>query len=156
MFKTLEISVVAISLLLSGITCFSAGSSTCLSVYNAGGAPAVLNSPKCLRWKLSDRHAPPRNPRCQVAVHQGRRRHQEDRVICALDIRIPFPSSSGLTEVVVGVVAVFDGHNGSEASDMASDLLLEYLILHTYFLLDATFPLFLKKSFGRYFQTRKL
>ncbi|KAK9682286.1 hypothetical protein RND81_10G063000 [Saponaria officinalis] len=139
MFKTLEISVVAISLLLSGITCFSAGSSTCLSVYNAGGAPA-----------LSDRHAPPRNPRCQVAVHQGRGRHQEDRVICALDIRIPFPSSSGLTEVVVGVVAVFDGHNGSEASDMASDLLLEYLILHTYFLLDATFPLFLKKSFGRF------
>lgn len=49
----------------------------------------------------------------------------------------------------MGIVAVFDGHNGSEASDMASNLLLEYLILHTYFLLDATFPSFLKKSMGR-------
>ncbi|XP_048499925.1 uncharacterized protein LOC104894555 isoform X3 [Beta vulgaris subsp. vulgaris] len=55
---------------------------------------------------------------------------------------------SGFTEVAVGIVAVFDGHNGSEASDMASKLLLEYLILHTYFLLDATFPSFLKKSMG--------
>lgn len=48
----------------------------------------------------------------------------------------------------MGIVAVFDGRNGSEASDMASKLLLEYLILHTYFLLDATFPSFLKKSMG--------
>ncbi|XP_057251279.1 putative protein phosphatase 2C 76 isoform X2 [Beta vulgaris subsp. vulgaris] len=55
---------------------------------------------------------------------------------------------SGFTEVAVGIVAVFDGHNGSEASDMASKLLLEYLILHMYFLLDATFPSFLKKSMG--------
>lgn len=49
----------------------------------------------------------------------------------------------------MGIVAVFDGHNGSEASDMASKLLLEYFILHTYFLLDATFPTFLKKYMGR-------
>ncbi|KAL9227537.1 hypothetical protein vseg_003215 [Gypsophila vaccaria] len=149
MLKTLEITILTITIISCAITCFSAESSTCLSVYNSGGAPAVLNSPKCPRWKSSDRHAPPRNPRCQFALHQGRRRYQEDRVVCALDIRIPFPSSSGLTEVVVGVVAVFDGHNGSEASDMASNILLEYLILHTYFLLDATFPSFLKKTFGR-------
>jgi len=49
----------------------------------------------------------------------------------------------------VGIVAIFDGHNGSEASDMASKLLLEYFILHTYFLLDATFPSFLKTYVGR-------
>ncbi|KAH9602746.1 hypothetical protein KSS87_023034 [Heliosperma pusillum] len=56
---------------------------------------------------------------------------------------------TGLTEIAIGVVAVFDGHNGSEASEMASNLLLEYLILHTFFLLDESFPSFLKKVFGR-------
>lgn len=39
----------------------------------------------------------------------------------------------------VGIMAVFDGHNGSEASEMASELLLEYFVLHTYFLLDTTY-----------------
>lgn len=55
----------------------------------------------------------------------------------------------GIEEVTVGVVAVFDGHGGAEASDMASKLLLEYFVLHTYFLLDATYASALKKSTGR-------
>jgi serine/threonine protein phosphatase PrpC len=56
----------------------------------------------------------------------------------------------GIKEVTVGVVAIFDGHNGAEASEMASKLLLEYFILHTYFLLDATYSVAsLKKSTGR-------
>lgn len=55
----------------------------------------------------------------------------------------------GVKQVTVGVVAVFDGHNGAEASDMASKLLLEYFALHTYFLLDATFSVVLKKLSGR-------
>ncbi|XP_074316167.1 uncharacterized protein LOC141652544 isoform X2 [Silene latifolia] len=147
--KTLEILTITTCILLSAITSYSAESSKCLSVYNEGGAPAVFQSPKCPRWKLADDQSPPRNPRCQFAIHQGRRRYQEDRIFCALDIRIPFPSLTGLTEVAVGVVAVFDGHNGSEASEMASNLLLEYLILHTFFLLDESFPSFLKKFFGR-------
>lgn len=50
---------------------------------------------------------------------------------------------------MVGIVAVFDGHNGAEASEMASKLLFEYFILHTYFLLDATYAAVLKKSAGR-------
>ena len=50
---------------------------------------------------------------------------------------------------MVGIVAVFDGHNGAEASEMASKLLFEYFILHTYFLLDATYSVVLKKSTGR-------
>lgn len=45
----------------------------------------------------------------------------------------------GVKEVNVGIMAVFDGHNGSEASEMASELLLEYFVLHTYFLLDTTY-----------------
>lgn len=55
----------------------------------------------------------------------------------------------GLKEVTVGIVAVFDGHNGAEASEMASKILLEYFALHTYFLLDATYSVVLKKSTGR-------
>lgn len=47
------------------------------------------------------------------------------------------------------MLAVFDGHNGPEASEMASQLLLDYFLLHTYFLLDATYSAILKNSNGR-------
>lgn len=60
-----------------------------------------------------------------------------------------FDAGAGATrikEVVVGIVAVFDGHNGAEASEMASKLLLEYFVLHTYFLLDATYSVMSKAS----------
>ncbi|GLT52975.1 hypothetical protein SLA2020_262770 [Shorea laevis] len=46
---------------------------------------------------------------------QGRRKSQEDRIFCALDIRIPFPGKVGVKEVTVALVAVFDGHNGADA-----------------------------------------
>ncbi|KAK5810908.1 hypothetical protein PVK06_026225 [Gossypium arboreum] len=128
-------------------------SSTCLTVYKEGGAPAVFQSPKCPRWKIPN-HSGERSPttatgRCQSAVLQGRRKHMEDRTVCMLDLHIPFPSKIGVKEVSVGVVAVFDGHNGAEASEMASKLLLEYFALHTYFLLDATFSFVLKKQSSR-------
>ena len=64
---------------------------------NEGGASAVVNSPKGPRWELSDHLPPPRNPKGQFAVRQGRRPYQEDRVICALDIRIPFPGKTLLS-----------------------------------------------------------
>ncbi|GMI73992.1 hypothetical protein like AT3G63340 [Hibiscus trionum] len=129
-------------------------SSTCLTVYKEGGAPAVFQSPKCPRWKIPDhgsgkRAATPATGHCQSATLQGRRKHMEDRTLCMLDLHIPFPSKIGVKEVIVGVVAVFDGHNGAEASEMASKLLLEYFTLHTYFLLDATFSFVLKKQSGR-------
>lgn len=72
-------------------------SSTCLTVYKEGGAPAVFQSPKCPRWKLSDYRSNQGSEnglpstRCQMAMHQGRRKTQEDRTLCALDLRIPFP-----------------------------------------------------------------
>lgn len=59
------------------------------------------------------------------------------------------PGPTGITEVTVGVAAVFDGHNGAEASEMASKLILEYFMLHTYFILDTTFSLLSEKSIGR-------
>lgn len=135
--------------------CIDGESSTCLTVYKEGGAPAVFQSPKCPRWKLSDYRSNQRSQnglpstRCHSAMHQGRRKTQEDRTLCALDIRIPFPGPTGITEVTVGVVAVFDGHNGAQASDMASRLLLEYFTLHTYFLLDTTFSVLLGNYVGR-------
>ncbi|KAH7577592.1 hypothetical protein JRO89_XS01G0271400 [Xanthoceras sorbifolium] len=125
-------------------------SSTCLTVYKEGGAPAVFKSPKCPRWNLPNYNSRQRTTsRCQSATLQGRRKYQEDRTLCALDLRIPFPGSRGLKEIIVGILAVFDGHNGAEASEMASKLLLEYFALHTYFLLDATYSVVLKKSSGR-------
>ncbi|KAA8543285.1 hypothetical protein F0562_021220 [Nyssa sinensis] len=129
--------------------CTFGESSKCLMVYKEGGAPAVFQSPKCPRWKLSNYASGPRTERCQSAMHQGRRKSQEDRTFCALDVQIPFPGRAGLTEVMVGMVAVFDGHNGAEASEMASKLLLEYFTLHAYFLLDTTFSIISKKSVGR-------
>ncbi|XP_031112674.1 uncharacterized protein LOC116016509 isoform X3 [Ipomoea triloba] len=127
-------------------------SSTCLTVYEEGGAPAVFQSPKCPRWKLPSYGSKPRyqSPaaNCQTALHQGRRKQQEDRAICALDIRVPFLGPKGITEVTVGIVGVFDGHNGAEASEMASKLLLEYFTVHMFFLLDTTFSVLLRKLRG--------
>ncbi|CAN6828695.1 unnamed protein product, partial [Brassica oleracea] len=116
-------------------------SSTCLTVYKQGGAPAVFQSPKCPRWNWpSPSRSRTGDARCHAAALQGRRKYQEDRLLCALDLRIPFPAGkSGTKDVLVGIAAVFDGHNGAEASDMASRLLLDYFALHINFLLDATF-----------------
>ncbi|KAJ9188083.1 hypothetical protein P3X46_003477 [Hevea brasiliensis] len=129
---------------------------TCLTVYKEGGAPAVFQSTKCPRWNFPNYDSRSRttttatgSTRCQSALLQGRRKSQEDRILCALDVRIPFPGKTGLKEVTVGIVAVFDGHNGAEASEMASKFLLEYFALHTYFLLDATYSFAFKKSAGR-------
>ncbi|XP_038987853.1 uncharacterized protein LOC103718236 isoform X6 [Phoenix dactylifera] len=133
-------------LLLRPIPSSSGESLTCLAVYREGGAPAVFQSPKCSRWTLlaDDARRPP--PNCQAAMHLGRRRSQEDRTVCALGMRIPFLGRTGIEDIDVGMVAVFDGHNGAEASDMASKLLLEYFLLHLYFLLDGIYSMVLRNS----------
>ncbi|XP_019101765.1 PREDICTED: uncharacterized protein LOC104788671 isoform X2 [Camelina sativa] len=126
-------------------------SPTCLAIYKQGGAPAVFQSPKCPRWILHN-WGPRRTPTtglCHTAAIQGRRNYQEDRLLCALDLRIPFPRKSGTKDVSVGIAAVFDGHNGAEASEMASNLLFDYFALHINFLLDATFSAMTSKSIGR-------
>ncbi|KAK6937572.1 Protein kinase domain [Dillenia turbinata] len=145
-------SILRILFLLGFLLCVShriyGESLTCLTIYKQGGAPAVFQSPKCPRWKLSDHRSKSPPLTCSSAMLQGRRKSQEDRTICALDLQIPFPGKEGIQMVSVGIVAVFDGHNGAEASEMASKLLLEYFLLHTYFLLDATYSVALKKSTG--------
>ncbi|OVA05389.1 Protein phosphatase 2C (PP2C)-like domain [Macleaya cordata] len=111
-----------------------------------GGVPAVFQSPKCPRWSLSNEAFQWRMENCQSARLQGRRNYQEDRTFCALDMKIPFPGRTGIKEVTVGIVAVFDGHRGAEASEMASQLLLEYFFLHVYFLIDGIYSAVLEKS----------
>ncbi|KAM1014298.1 hypothetical protein TB2_044123 [Malus domestica] len=132
--------LIVLGLLFAGLPTLSYGresSSTCLTLYEHGGAPAVFESPECRQLKHSDDSQ--RTSLCQMAMLQGRRKYLEDRTLCALDVRILFPGRVGIMEEVrVGVAAVFDGHNGAEASDMASKLFLEYFVLHTYFLLDAS------------------
>ncbi|KAM1248149.1 hypothetical protein ACFX2J_043995 [Malus domestica] len=132
--------LIVLGLLFAGLPTLSYGresSSTCLTLYEHGGAPAVFESPECRQLKHSDDSQ--RTSLCQMAMLQGRRKYLEDRTLCALDVRILFPGRVGIMEEVrVGVAAVFDGHNGAEASDMASKLFLEYFGLHTYFLLDAS------------------
>ncbi|KAJ6773825.1 PROTEIN PHOSPHATASE 2C 50-RELATED [Salix purpurea] len=77
-------------------------SSTCLTVYKEGGAAAVFQSPKCPLWKLPNYDSRPRSTAttpsslCQSAMLQGRRKSQEDRTLCALDFRIPFPGKVGV------------------------------------------------------------
>uniref|UniRef100_J3N989 protein-serine/threonine phosphatase n=1 Tax=Oryza brachyantha TaxID=4533 RepID=J3N989_ORYBR len=100
-------------------------SATCLAVYREGGAPAFVSN--ALIFTL---------------------------FICKL-IRAILPKKNKnaehmrIKEVDVGVVAVFDGHNGAEASEMASKLLLEYFLLHVYFLLDGIYSIMFRKSTGK-------
>ncbi|XP_066340144.1 uncharacterized protein [Miscanthus floridulus] len=133
----------------------AAESATCLAVYREGGAPAVFQSAHCPRWTL-----PPHDDQgdgggksspmgCHVAADRGRRRSQEDRAVCALGIRIPFVEQMRIKEVDVGVVAIFDGHNGAEASEMASKLFMDYFLLHVYFLLDGIYSMLFRKSTGK-------
>lgn len=143
--KVLLIVGLLILLLLSPIPTSHGESSTCLMVYKQGGAPAVFQSPNCPRWTLSNGAVRRRMENCQSYILRGRRKHQEDRTLCALDLQIPLPGRTGVKEVMVGMMAVFDGHNGAEASEMASKLLLEYFFLHVYFLLDGIYSVAFEK-----------
>ncbi|KAL5715505.1 protein-serine/threonine phosphatase [Ranunculus cassubicifolius] len=82
-----------------------------------------------------------------VYTRQGRRNYQEDRTLCRLDLRIPFPGKTEAEEVRVGMVGVFDGHNGAEASEMASKYILHYFLLHVWeFLRQEEFGEFIYNS----------
>ncbi|KAF3957847.1 hypothetical protein CMV_017179 [Castanea mollissima] len=47
---------------------------------------------------------------CQFATFQGHREHQENHIVCDLDMKIPHLGKNGLGVGTVGVMAVFDGH----------------------------------------------
>jgi protein phosphatase 1K len=106
--------------------------------YDNGGAPAVYESQECPRWVLSNGSLKNQNIKnCQFATLQGRREYQEDRVVCNLDMKLPLLKNNSLLdfeEDTVGIVAVFDGHGGKEASEMGSKLLFDYFKVHLVFL----------------------
>ncbi|KAF5735617.1 hypothetical protein HS088_TW15G01126 [Tripterygium wilfordii] len=109
--------------------------SICAEYYNEGGAALVFQAPECGWYKSY--HGTSRNHtmKCQSATLQGQREYQEDRVLCDLDVTIPFSDKNGLNQVkTVGIAAIFDGHLGSEASEMASSLLIDFFRLHAHFI----------------------
>ena len=80
-------------------------SSTCVTVYKEGGAPAVFQFPKCPHWTLSNYSSTvtiittktSSTAPCQSAILQGRRKSQEDRILRALRYSHPFSWSLSLS-----------------------------------------------------------
>ncbi|XP_075100732.1 putative protein phosphatase 2C 51 isoform X1 [Nicotiana tabacum] len=105
---------------------------SCMIAYDEGGASAVFDSPECPMWEFS---AAIQNgtDNCPVATHRGRRKYQEDRIICYPHVTVPVLGEDDPNEAGVGIAAVFDGHGGKEASEMASQKFLDYFLLHVVF-----------------------
>lgn len=63
----------------------------------------MFQSPKCPRWNLQNWGSPTQSGagRCHTAAIKGRRNYQEDRLLCALDLRIPFPGMEHLDFVKI-------------------------------------------------------
>lgn len=84
---------------------------------------------------------------CHFASIQGRRSYHEDRVTCNLDLKIPqLRRNDGIEQVNIGVVAFFDGHIGSDASEMASKTFLDKFLLRNYDEQNSNHMEFLKSS----------
>ncbi|KAL6505156.1 hypothetical protein OROGR_024973 [Orobanche gracilis] len=106
---------------------------SCMMAYEEGGAPAVFRSPECPQWSLSTKSSKNSTRNCHSATLQGHREYQEDRVTCNLDMRLPFSGASVPEEITVGIAAIFDGHGGEEASEMASTRISDYFFMHVVF-----------------------
>ncbi|KAG6776371.1 hypothetical protein POTOM_019877 [Populus tomentosa] len=129
-FKITSFSIPFVLLFINSIQSSHGLSVSCMIDYDNGGAPAVYESQECPRWVLSNGSLQNQNIKnCQFATLQGRREYQEDRVVCNLDMKLPLLKNNSLLdfeEDTVGIVAVFDGHGGKEASEMGSKLLFDY------------------------------
>ncbi|KAI3668122.1 hypothetical protein L6452_43199 [Arctium lappa] len=131
-----KIRVLAIGILfLSASLCAingvaSTNSSSCMTAYNDGGAPAVLRSPECAsQWVFMVESLKKSTKNCEFASLQGHRKYQEDRVTCNLDIRIPLIGKDAKNEAKVDLLAVFDGHGGTQASETAKRYFLDYFLV---------------------------
>ncbi|KAL3849899.1 hypothetical protein ACJIZ3_011781 [Penstemon smallii] len=98
----------------------------CIMAYE-GGYPAVFSSTE---WVFSAEYSQNSTKNCQFSTLQGRRDYQEDRVTCNLHMKLPFSGEDGAEEITIGIAAIFDGHGGDEASEMASRKLLDYFYMH--------------------------
>ncbi|KAK4492510.1 hypothetical protein RD792_003321 [Penstemon davidsonii] len=99
----------------------------CIMAYEEGGYPAVFSSTE---WVFSAENSHNSTKNCQFSTLQGRRDYQEDRVTCNLHMKLPFSGEDGAEEITIGIAAIFDGHGGDEASEMASRKLLGYFYMH--------------------------
>ncbi|XP_075641137.1 putative protein phosphatase 2C 51 isoform X1 [Castanea sativa] len=133
MMKGFKISILWLGIFVLAIPSSYGVSVSCMMAYDEGGISTVLESPECSEWVLSTESLQNKTLNCQSATLQGHRDYQEDRILCHLDMKIPRLGKSGLEEGKVGVMAVFDGHGGKEASEMASKLLLDYFYMHALF-----------------------
>ncbi|KAG8389303.1 hypothetical protein BUALT_Bualt02G0215400 [Buddleja alternifolia] len=106
---------------------------SCMMAYEEGGPRAVISSPECPQWVLSAEPFRNLTRNCQFATLQGHREYQEDRVACNLDVKLPFSGNGVPEEVTIGIAAIFDGHGGEEASEMASKKLFDYFFMHVVF-----------------------
>ncbi|CAM6025619.1 unnamed protein product [Sphagnum balticum] len=81
-----------------------------------------------------DDEAAAEHERCGAALLQGLRPSQEDRILCVPDIPLPTFGSNkhDVPETKVSLFAVFDGHGGDEASELASEVLYQNFINHLY------------------------
>ncbi|KZV18523.1 DNA binding protein isoform 1 [Dorcoceras hygrometricum] len=63
-------------------------------------------------------------------------------------MKLPFSSKDVLEDVSIGVAAIFDGHGGKEASELASRKILDYLFLHVVFIEYGRLRLISKNNSG--------
>ncbi|KAK6164636.1 hypothetical protein DH2020_001500 [Rehmannia glutinosa] len=106
---------------------------SCMMAYEEGGAPAVYSSLECPQWVFSSKSSENLTRNCNFATNQGHREYQEDRVTCNLDMKLPFSGEGAVGGITVGIAAIFDGHGGEEASEMASTKLSDYFFMHVLF-----------------------
>ncbi|XP_051118650.1 probable protein phosphatase 2C 51 [Andrographis paniculata] len=102
----------------------------CMMAYEEGGARAVFTSLECPHSIFDANSLKNSTRNCQFATHKGRREYQEDRIACNLELKLPLCVEDGTREITVGIAAIFDGHGGDEASELASTKLLDYYFIH--------------------------
>ncbi|KAG8376128.1 hypothetical protein BUALT_Bualt09G0031100 [Buddleja alternifolia] len=122
---------------ISSCSCSCSCSSLGIGATEGAGSPSFTLSPEVLdriinRAVKTNISLDDITMNCQFSTMKGRRQYQEDRIFCNLDNVIPFHGYLGSKMVKVGVVAVFDGHIGEEASDMASKIFESEFLLNTY------------------------
>ncbi|KAG9134021.1 hypothetical protein Leryth_004709 [Lithospermum erythrorhizon] len=104
--------------------------SPCFKAYVDGGASAVFGSTNCNKWILGSQILRNKMENCNFATIQGHRDYQEDRVVCDLDMKLGFLLGE---EVTLSIAAIFDGHGGSEVSELASMKFLDYFQVNALF-----------------------
>ena len=84
-----KMSVLWLGILFIAIPSSYGVSVSCMMAYDEGGVSSVLEAPQCSEWVLSTGSLQNKTVNCQSATLQGRRKYQEDCIVCHLDMKIP-------------------------------------------------------------------